>query len=1446
MMRKNIYDVFNGLQLSSELNDCFKDAQVSTIVMSKSQGVVSISLVLTSIVHPKLINELAETIFSFFGYPTSMEVHINESYELPFALSFKDLYTLYEEQMLYYIRSTNPICAMSLKTAKKSIGDDEIIYEIPVTAFSYMKDFQVESWISGIFKEKFNVDVEVKIIRDDQNNHIYEEFIRNRDIEQKHLLKRRELTHAVEEKVVVAQEDITKETYENLIYGKKPAVGEIMLLKNFDEDTTYANIDVCVISTPDARELRGGKYIYKFDVTDYTDSITCKLFVEKEEKEAIETHVKTGEIIRIRGNYKYDDYDKTRIFMVNTLEKVDVDLKTKRLDKAEVKRVELHLHTQMSDMDGVMSVKDAVKQAIKWGHKAIAITDHGVVQAYPDAFHAAEKQDIKIIYGVEAYLVDDQRPIVQSSLHGNIKEVDFKDTFVVFDIETTGFRAHKDKITEFGAVKINKGVIVDRFSEFVNPRIPIPQHIQDLTHITNEMVKDAEPIELVFPKFIEFCGDAILVAQNADFDMSFIAYQCNMQKLSYAYTYVDTLEMARRLLDLKNYKLNTIAEALEIRLVQHHRAVYDAETTAEILIKLFALLEEQNVTCIADLIQYSRNSKPNYKKLRPTHCILLCANREGLRNMYKLISYSHIDTFYKKPLMTKSMLDEHREGLIVGSACEAGDLYPLILEGRTEEAIKRVADFYDYFEIQPTGNNAFMVAKEKVSSLKEIEDTNKAICMLGETLNKLVVATCDVHFLNKEDEIYRRILMAGKGFPDADDQAPLFYRTTNEMLDEFMYLGEEKAYEVVVTNTNLVADQIARIEPVEKDKYPPKIEGAEKELEDMCYEKAKLIYGDPLPYVVEERLSRELNSIISNGFAVMYIIAQKLVKKSNDDGYLVGSRGSVGSSFAATMSGITEVNPLQPHYICEACQFSDFDSDEVRKYAGNSGVDMPDRNCPNCGTKLLKEGHDIPFETFLGFQGNKEPDIDLNFSGEYQSKAHEYTEVLFGKGHVFRAGTIGTLADKTAYGFVKNYFDEREMVVKEAEINRIIQGCVGVRRTSGQHPGGIIVVPKEQEIYTFTPIQKPANDQETNVITTHFDYHSIDHNLLKLDILGHDDPTMIRFLEDLTGVNATKIPLDEPKVMSLFLGLEALNISSDDIGGIELGSLGIPEFGTDFVIQMLVETAPKSFSDLIRISGLSHGTDVWSGNAQTLIKEGKATISTCISTRDDIMTYLIGMGMDKELSFTIMESVRKGKGLKPDWEKEMRKANVPEWYIWSCNTIKYMFPKAHAAAYVMMAYRIAYFKVYHPIQYYTAFFSIRAANFDYLIMCKGKANLLVHMADFKERYNDLTKKEKDMIKDMRIVQEMYVRGFDFMPIDLYCVHASHFQIFDGRIMPSLSSINGMGEKAAESIIEARKNGEFISIEDFRIRTKTSKTMIDLLKNNDILKGLPDTNQISLF
>jgi DNA polymerase-3 subunit alpha (Gram-positive type) len=1118
------------------------------------------------------------------------------------------------------------------------------------------------------------------------------------------------------------------------------------------------------------------------------------------------------------------------------------DFRIKRLDLSKEKRVELHAHTQMSDMDSVVSAKNLVNQAIEWGHDAIAITDHGVVQAFPEAFHAAHGKDIKIIYGVEAYLVDDLKSIVHNS-----KMQSLNDEYVIFDLETTGFYPGKDRITEIGAVKIKNGEIIDEFSSFVNPERYIPEKVVKLTNITNDMVADAPLYKDILPKFIDFVGDSIFVAHNADFDMSFIRYFCNELGIYVKNTVLDTLELGRILMtNLKNHKLNTIAKELGISLENHHRAVDDAMATAKIFIEFIHMLQNKNINNLEQLEKYSNEATKNVKKLKYYHAIILAKNLVGLRNLYELISKSHIDYFFRKPRIPKSVYLNYKEGLLIGSACEAGELYKAVLDNKPKEEIDKLVDFYDYLEIQPLMNNEFMIRNGRVKDKDELIDINKKIIALGEEHNKLVVGTCDVHFLNPEDEVYRRIIMAGQGFSDADDQPPLYFRTTEEMLREFSYLDDDKAREIVIDNTRRISDMIEKIEPVPPDKYPPVIEGSEQDLRNICVTKAKSIYGDPLPTIVKERLERELNSIISNGFAVMYIIAQKLVWKSNEDGYLVGSRGSVGSSFAATMAGITEVNPLSPHYICPSCKYSDFDSEIVKKNAGNSGCDLPDKKCPKCGADLEKEGHDIPFETFLGFKGNKEPDIDLNFSGEYQSKAHDYTEEIFGTGHVFRAGTIGTLAEKTAYGFVKKYFDEKGITVRNAEINRLIGGCTGARRTTGQHPGGIIVVPKSEEIYKFTPVQRPANDMKTKITTTHFDYHSIDHNLLKLDILGHDDPTMIRMLEDITGLDAKTIKFDEPKVASLFTSTEALGIKPDDIDGCPLGSLGIPEFGTDFVIQMLLDTKPTTFSELCKISVLSHGTDVWLNNAQELIRDGKATIGEVISSRDDIMVYLINMGVEKELSFTIMESVRKGKGLKPEWEDIMKENNVPDWYIWSCKQIKYMFPKAHAVAYVMMAYRIAYFKVYFAKAYYAAYFSIRASDFDYEIMCHGKDKVDNYINEYKSRINDLSKKEKDTLKDMKIVQEMYARGIDFIPIDLYKVKAKLFQVFDDGIMPSLSAIQGLGEKAADNIVLAREDGEFLSIDELRQRTKISKTVIEVMRKNNILDGMPESNQLSLF
>ena len=1099
----------------------------------------------------------------------------------------------------------------------------------------------------------------------------------------------------------------------------------------------------------------------------------------------------------------------------------------------------------MSDMDAVSDVKDIVTRAISWGHSALAVTDHGVVQAFPDASHALPKgSDFKVIYGMEGYLVDDEL-----ALCVNPKGQALDGDFVVFDIETTGFSPVSSKIIEIGAVKVSGGKITDRFSTFVNPGVPIPYRIEQLTSISDQMVIDAPPIEKVLPDFLAFCEGSVLVAHNAAFDMNFIIQNCERQGLPSEFTYADTLMMARVLLPgLHRFKLDTVAKAVGVELGHHHRAVDDAECTAMIFVHFLKQMEEMGITDTDGMNSLVRSGPDLVRKLPYYHVIMLARNDVGRVNLYRLVSESHLKYFSKRPRIPKSLLRRYREGLLIGSACEAGELYRAIVRGAGEQELSSIVEFYDFLEIQPLGNNMFMTRddQDEPKTVEDLKNFNRKIIELGRQFGKLTAATCDVHFLDPEDEIYRRIIMAGKGFKDFDDQPPLYLRTTEEMLREFEYLGEDTAREVVITNTNLIAGMCEKISPVRPDKCPPVIENSDGMLRDICYTKAHEIYGEDLPEVVAARLERELNSIISNGFAVMYIIAQKLVWKSNADGYLVGSRGSVGSSFVATMAGITEVNPLSPHYYCTNCHWSDFDSEEVKRFSGMAGCDMPDKVCPVCGTPLKKEGFDIPFETFLGFKGNKEPDIDLNFSGEYQSKAHKYTEVIFGAGQTFRAGTIGTLADRTAYGFVKKYYEEKGVVKRPCEINRIVRGCTGVRRSTGQHPGGIIVLPYGEDINSFTPVQHPANDTQTDIITTHFDYHSIDHNLLKLDILGHDDPTMIRMLEDLTGLNAREVPLDDKAVMSLFQNTDALGITPDQIGGCPLGSLGIPEFGTEFAIQMLVDTSPQYFSDLVRIAGLAHGTDVWLGNAQTLIQEGKATISTAICTRDDIMIYLIDKGLDKELSFTIMESVRKGKGLKPEWEEAMVENGVPDWYIWSCKKIKYMFPKAHAAAYVMMAWRIAWFKINHPLAYYAAYYSIRASGFDYELMCRGEERLLMHMRDYEQRSNELSKKEEDEYKDMKVVREMYERGFEFMPIELDKVQATRFTIWDGKLMPSLSSIGGMGDKAAESVVEAVKDGPFLSREDFRARTKVSKTMSDLLTDLGILKDLPESNQMSLF
>ena len=1266
----------------------------------------------------------------------------------------------------------------------------------------------------------------------------------------------------------------------DVIYGRD-FENEAMPIEDIEGEIGEVTIRGKVLKL-DAREIRNERTILIFVVTDFTDSMTVKLYLQNEQLKEITGSLKEGIFVKVRGLVSLDRYDhELTIGSLYGIRKIP-DFTEHRMDNAAHRRVELHCHTKMSDMDGVSEASDIVKRAYQWGHRAIALTDHGVVQGFTDANHVWEdlwkaekkkrgeagdenpdKQDFfKILYGVEAYLVDDLKEIVTNDRNNNLQE-----DFVVFDIETTGFSPVNNRIIEIGAVKVSGGNVVDHFSTFVNPQTPIPFEIEKLTGIRDDMVVDAPVIEEILPQFLEFARGCVLVAHNANFDMSFIQENARRQGLSWDFTYVDTVGIARVLLpNQAKHTLDAVAKTLNISLENHHRAVDDAECTALIFVRFIQILTERDIHTLAQVNELGKSSVELVRKLPTYHTIILAKNDLGRINLYKLVSESHL-TYYanRHPRIPKSLVMKYRDGLILGSACEAGELYRALLDGQSDVQIARLVNFYDYLEIQPSANNKFMIASEKfrnINSMEDIRDINRRIVKLGEQFHKPVVATCDVHFLDPEDEVYRRIIMAGWGFSDADNQAPLFLHTTEEMLEEFSYLGSDKAYEVVVKNTNMIADMVETISPVRPDKCPPVIADSDKTLTDICYAKAHEIYGPELPPIVEERLERELNSIISNGFAVMYIIAQKLVWKSVEDGYLVGSRGSVGSSFVATMSGITEVNPLSPHYYCSKCHYVDFDSDEVKAFAGKAGVDMPDKSCPVCGEPLHKEGFDIPFETFLGFKGDKEPDIDLNFSGEYQSKAHKYTEVIFGAGQTFRAGTIATLADKTAYGYVRKYFEEQGKTKRHSEMERLALGCTGVRRSTGQHPGGIVVLPLGQDINSFTPVQHPANDMETDTVTTHFDYHSIDHNLLKLDILGHDDPTMIRALQDMTGVDPLTIPLDGKDVMSLFQSTEALGITPDQIGGTKLGALGLPEFGTDFAMQMVIDAKPQSFSDLVRISGLSHGTDVWLGNAKTLIQEGKATLSTAVCTRDDIMTYLIQMGMESETAFKIMEAVRKGTVAKgkcekwPEWKQDMLDHNVPDWYIWSCEKIKYMFPKAHAAAYVMMAWRIGYCKIHYPLAYYGAFFSIRAKAFSYELMCQGKEHLETIMAEYKRRMDaasnkesgavPLSNKEEAAYSDMRIVQEMYARGYEFMPIDIFRAQSRSFQIIDGKLMPSINSIEGLGEKAADAIVEAAKDGPFLSRDDFRERTKVSKTVVDLMASLNLLGDLPESNQLSLF
>jgi DNA polymerase-3 subunit alpha (Gram-positive type) len=1437
-MQKNIYkdkaflNLFDGLTIDSETLDYFKNAEVLGINVYRKSRTVQILLQSQRIIPAPAVEKLEEYISDFFRIDT-IKAKVKFILDTPFEEAISE----YWDSIVYMVNREIALSRGILFGSDYSLSGRNLKIKLKTAGAEVLNTRGCGSLIEKIIEDAFCQQIKVRFEDPAFDTGVKNEYIKFKEVEETKVIR------SVEPVIPVdggnkkgnsngrQQQTHSKDSGADIILGK---CFDDSIMKVIEINQDSGKVAICGdIICVEFKKIRGERYLCVFDVTDYFSTVTVKFFVKKDKVDYYRENIVESIRVKVKGDAQYDKFSRELVILASDIVKTQKSIKS---DLAEEKRVELHLHTQMSSMDAVSDVKDLIKRAAEWGHKAIAITDHGVVQAYPEASSAAKKNKIKVIYGMECYLVDTGLPIVD-----NPCDYPLDREFIVLDIETTGLNANRDKITEIGAAKICNGQIVDVFSRFVNPEIPVPENIVELTGITDSMVKDAPIIDFVLPEFMEFAGDLPLVAHNADFDMSFIRYNANRLGIKINNTVIDTLELSRKLLPrLKSHKLNIVAKNLGVVMDNHHRAVDDSRTAAQIFAKCVELLKNKGIDNVNDINRVF-GKKVDYKDSVSYHAVLLVKNYTGLRNLYKIVSDSHLKYFYKKPRVPRKLLIAHREGIIVGSGCEAGELYTAILNGRSDKEIERIAKFYDYLEIQPLGNNQFLIDNGRVKSWDELIEINKRIVELGEKYGRPVVATCDVHFMDEKDEVFRRILMAGQGFADADNQAPLYFRTTDEMLNEFDYLGSDKAYEVVVRNTNKIADLVEDITPIPDGTYPPEIEGAEEEIKTLALGKAVEIYGDPLPVIVKERLDKELNSIIKNGFSVMYIIAQKLVSKSLEDGYLVGSRGSVGSSFVANMVGITEVNSLPPHYICESCKYSEFITDG----RVGCGFDLPDRTCPSCGRELKKDGYDIPFETFLGFDGDKEPDIDLNFSGEYQPVAHKYTEELFGKGHVYRAGTIATIADKTAYGFVKNYLDDRGIVVNNAEINRLVKGCTGIKRTTGQHPGGVMIVPKGRNIYEFCPIQHPADDTESSIITTHFDYHSISGRLLKLDILGHDDPTVIRMLEDLTGIDARSISIGEKRTMGIFSSTEPLGVKPEDINS-EVGTFGIPEFGTKFVRQMLIDTRPTTFAELIRISGLSHGTDVWINNAQTLVQSNTVSLSEVICTRDDIMNYLILKGLPSITAFKIMEDVRKGKGLEEEYKNLMRENGVPEWYIQSCEKIKYMFPKAHAAAYVMMAFRIAWFKVYYPEAFYVTYFTVRADEFDADLMTQGQDAIKNEIRELEQKGNDMTQKEKNVLTILEVGNEMYARGIRFLPVDLYKSDPTRFQIESEGIRPPLNSLQGLGTAAAQSIVDARKSGKFTSIDDLRIKSKVSKTVIEILQNHGCLEGMPESNQISLF
>ena len=1429
----NVKDYLEKLEIKNiRLEKQLKEVQVSKVIYFKEDRVIYMYLISKEIISHEILDLLREELLCKLKYFKNIRIKIKFT---GFGRkSEKDIIKAYWHNIIYILKNICPAIEGWKKQIEYMCLDNMLKIKIPKDIFyEKLKKNNIEEVIRNILLEELGIDYEVKVEKAIGEKIDKKKLIEKTDKEIEDLIK--ELDFDVKEEHDEEEGYVIKDEYdEHMIYGED-VNSLVHPIKDLNQNSKTVAI-VGEIFHIENKELRNGKILSIMSITDNTSSINCKLFLNDLNKDKILNAVKEGSYVKIKGDVLFDTYQRE---LTMTISGIRAEVKPQREDTCKKgKRVELHAHTQMSSMDALCSTKKLVKQAAAWGHKAIAITDHGVVQAFPEAMDAGKSNNIKILYGVEGYLVEDNAPVIK-----NANDESLSQTFVVFDLETTGFSNKNDKITEIGAVKIENFKVVDRFSQLINPQKDISYKVQELTGITNDLIKDKPTIEEVLPKFIEFIGDSVMVAHNADFDMGFMQQKCREQNIEFKNTSVDTLTLARTLLPhMKRFRLNLIAKELGVPLLNHHRAVDDAEATAHIFIKFLEMIQKRGGEKLSDINTILGNI--DYTKLTTNHITLIAKNQAGIKNLYKIVSDAHINHYHRAPRILKSVLEQYKEGIIVGSACEAGEVFQAVKQNKSEEELERIISLYDYIEVMPIDNNRFMIDKGEVEDEEELRELNRRLIEVAKKFGKIPVATGDVHFIDKHEAVFRKVLKYSQGFKVDEEETYLHFRTTDEMLEEFKYLGEDLAYEVVVENTNKVADMVEKVLPIPNETFPPRIEGSDKELRDMCNAKAERIYGSPLPDVVRKRLDRELNSIINNGYAVMYIIAQKLVTKSLADGYLVGSRGSVGSSLAATMSDITEVNPLPAHYVCEnpECKYSYFY--EIGEWG--SGADLPDKDCPKCGKPLKKDGHDIPFEVFLGFEGDKEPDIDLNFSGSYQPVIHKYTEVLFGEGHTYKAGTIGTVAEKTAFGYAKKFVEENDLNSTSAEVLRLASGCTGVKRTTGQHPGGIMVIPDYIDVYDITPIQYPANDPSCGVITTHFDYHSISGRILKLDILGHDVPTIIRMIEDITGKIATEIPLDDKETMSLFTSTEALGVTPEEIN-CPIGCLAIPEFGTKFVRQMLLDTKPKTFAELVRISGLSHGTDVWLNNAQDLVVEGTVEFKEVISTRDDIMNYLIFKGLPPKMAFTIMESVRKGKGLKPEFIEEMKKNDVPDWYIGSCQKIKYMFPKAHAVAYVMMSFRLAYYKVHYPEAFYATYFTMKAEDFDADLIVKGLDAIKNKMDEITSMGNDATAKEKNMLTVLEVAYEMYARGIKILPVDIYESDAKEFKVVgEKQILPPMIALQGVGENAAIHIQQERENGEFISKEDLQKRTKISKTVIETLTIHGSLDNMSEKNQLSLF